>query len=55
MSTKYEDLKVISGKCCLDIYKHYHVSQMKDLPEPIKKAWSVGQELWLEITGEQNA
>lgn len=51
--TKYEELKAMSGKCCLSIYMHYHVSQTKDLPEPIKKAWSVGQELWVETTDNQ--
>ena len=40
--------KALSDKCCLDIYKHYHVSQLAEQPDAVKKAWEVGQTLWLE-------
>lgn len=41
-----EDLKAFAGKACIDIYLSLHVSEMKDKSEPIKKAWSIGQELY---------
>ena len=34
---------------CVDIYKHYHVSELKGLPESVKRAWSIGQEIYLNI------
>ena len=32
---------------CIHLYLGLHVSQMKDKSEEVKKAWSVGQELYL--------
>ena len=53
------DAAFIEGNCtlhldeqeqvCVDIYKHYHVSELKGLPESVKRAWSIGQEIYLNI------
>ena len=40
--------KSLGDKCCLDIYKHYHVSQLGQQPAAVKNAWEIGQKLWLE-------
>ena len=49
------ELKSIAGKACIDIYMSIHVSQANELSEPVKRAWSTGQELYLKMkTGESN-
>lgn len=36
-----------ASKACVDIYMDIHVSEMSGNPEHLKKAWSVGQEIYL--------
>ncbi len=36
-------------QACVDIYKHYHVSSLRNQPESVKRAWSIGQEIYLNI------
>ena len=46
--TEFEDLKSCAAKACLDIYLSLYVLQTRDVSEPVKEAWSIGQELYLK-------
>lgn len=35
-----------STKHCIQVYMHYHVSQLKHLPKCIVDVWQTGQELY---------
>ena len=48
MRERIENLKSLAGKACIDIYLSLHVSEMESKSEQIKKAWSIGQELYCE-------
>ena len=39
-------LYIDAKNACVDIYISLHVSEMKGKPEYLKKAWSVGQEVY---------
>lgn len=36
-----------AASACVDIYMDIHVSEMRGKPEHLKKAWSVGQEIYI--------
>jgi hypothetical protein len=36
-------------RACRDIYTAFHVSEMKGQPESVKRAWSIGQEIYNNI------
>lgn len=41
------DLLSAAGDACIDFYMQMHVSGMREQIEPLKKLWSIGQELYL--------
>lgn len=45
------ELLAAAGKACIDIYTDLHVSEMRNKPEHLKQAWSIGQELYLKKVG----
>lgn len=47
-----EDLKSLAGRACIDLYLSIHVIQLEGQTEQIKKAWSIGQELYLKTFGD---
>ncbi len=46
------ELKLELQQVNLDIYYSYHVSQIDNLPESIKKAWLAGQDSWVKTQTE---
>ena len=42
------DLLSAAASACVDIYMDIHVSEMAGKPEHLKKAWSVGQEIYAD-------
>ena len=41
------DLLSAAGEACIEFYMQMHVSGMRGQIEPLKKLWSIGQELYL--------
>ena len=39
-------LSIDAMNACVDIYISLHVTEMKGKPEYLKKAWSIGQEVY---------
>jgi hypothetical protein len=43
-----KELLTKAGFACVEIYLQQHPMLMKEKPEAFRKAWSIGQELYLE-------
>lgn len=49
-----EALLNVAGDACIDFYMKTHVSVMREQTEPLKKLWSIGQELYLKKRRSEN-
>jgi len=40
-----EELTVLTGRCCIDIYHDFTEEEVKKMPMSIQNAWSVARDL----------